>query len=517
MKTIFLMFDSLNQRVLQCYGGSAITPNFSRLAERGITFDNHYVGSLPCMPARRDLQTGRLNFMHRSWGPIEPFDICFPEILRRNGVHSHLITDHYHYFEDGGTNYQNRFATWELERGQEWDPWKALVDVPDARFRETYHPMQYAPPFAPGGRARGMINREFINAEEEYSMPRCFDRAFEFLDRNRGAEDWFLQLECFDPHEPFAAPESYRAHYPTGYNGPILDWPIYRRVEETALEIDEIRANYMALVSMCDAYLGKLLDYMDAHDLWKDTALIMTTDHGFMLAEHDWWAKSRMPFYNEVARIPLIVCHPDHAHRAGERRQSLTQNIDLMPTVLGWHGQPVPETVCGHSLDPVLAEDSNERRVALYGQFGAALNATDGRYTYFLYPEGPYNLEAQHIFEYTLMPTHQHAFFELGEFEGAEIVRGFDFMQNCPVLKIPARKVAGRGQGANVVDTETVLYDLDADPGQDTPIVDAAVIARLQAEMRLVMARHEAPEEAYTRLGLEPPPESPESRPDGWE
>ncbi|MYK33368.1 MAG: sulfatase [Boseongicola sp. SB0670_bin_30] len=504
MKTILLMFDSLNRRVLECYGGSAFTPNFSRLSRRGVTFENHFVGSLPCMPARRDIQTGRLNFMHRSWGPLEPFDVCFPDIMRRNGIHSHLITDHYHYFEDGGLNYQNRFATWELERGQEWDPWKALVDVPDAKFRKEYHSLQYAPPGTAGGRARGMINREFISAEEEYSLPRCFARAIEFLDANRDADDWFLQLECFDPHEPFAAPDRFRSRYATGYNGPKLDWPIYKRVDESALEIEEIRANYLALVSMCDAYLGKLLDYMDANGMWGDTAVIMTTDHGFMLGEHDWWAKSRMPFYNEIANIPLIVCHPRFAEHAGQRRMSLTQNIDLMPTLLEWHGAEVPDTVCGCPLDPVLDRDETSRKVALYGQFGAALNVTDGRYTYFLYPEGPYDLDAQNIFEYTLMPTHQQEFFAATEFEGAEMVRGFDFMQGYPVIKIPARKVEARGQGAAVEDTVTVLYDLENDPGQELPIRDGATTSRLEAEVRRVMALHEAPVEAYVRLGLDP-------------
>lgn len=58
-------------------------PNFDRFARRAVTFDKHYVGSLPCMPARRDIHTGRLNFMHRSWGPLEPFDNSMPEILNR--------------------------------------------------------------------------------------------------------------------------------------------------------------------------------------------------------------------------------------------------------------------------------------------------------------------------------------------------------------------------------------------------------------------------------------------------
>jgi arylsulfatase A-like enzyme len=102
MKTVFLLFDSLNLRMLNSYGGNYFeTTNFNRLAKKSIQFNNHYVGSMPCMPARRDMHSGRLSFLHRSWGPLEPFDNSFPEILRNNKIYSHLITDHYHYFEDG--------------------------------------------------------------------------------------------------------------------------------------------------------------------------------------------------------------------------------------------------------------------------------------------------------------------------------------------------------------------------------------------------------------------------------
>ena len=89
MRVVFALFDSLNRKALEPYGGQAIaTPNFLRLAERALTFDRHYVGSMPCMPARRDLLTGRLSFLHRSWGPMEPFDNAFPELLKTAKVHS---------------------------------------------------------------------------------------------------------------------------------------------------------------------------------------------------------------------------------------------------------------------------------------------------------------------------------------------------------------------------------------------------------------------------------------------
>jgi arylsulfatase A-like enzyme len=78
---------------LSCYGGIGSTSNFDRLAVPAVTFDRHYIGSMPCMPARCDMHSGRLNFLHRSWGPLEPFDNSFPEILKAHWVYSHLVSE----------------------------------------------------------------------------------------------------------------------------------------------------------------------------------------------------------------------------------------------------------------------------------------------------------------------------------------------------------------------------------------------------------------------------------------
>ena len=68
MRAVTIMFDSLNKRYLPPYGAQdVVAPNFERLAKRAVTFDNFYCGSMPCMPARREIHTGRYNFLHRSW------------------------------------------------------------------------------------------------------------------------------------------------------------------------------------------------------------------------------------------------------------------------------------------------------------------------------------------------------------------------------------------------------------------------------------------------------------------
>lgn len=112
MRTIMVMYDTLCRNFLSPYGNTWVqTPNFQRLAEKSVTFDTNYVCSLPCMPARRDLHNGRVNFLQRDWGPLEPYDDSMPEILKNHGIYSCLISDHYHYWEDGGCTYHNRYSS----------------------------------------------------------------------------------------------------------------------------------------------------------------------------------------------------------------------------------------------------------------------------------------------------------------------------------------------------------------------------------------------------------------------
>ncbi len=494
MKAILLLYDSLTLKSLSCYGGAHPTPNFDRLAARSTCFDRHFVGSLPCMPARRDLQTGRLNFLHRSWGPLEPFDVSATALMRQAGIHSHLVTDHYHYFENGGATYHTAFDSWAFIRGQEADPWVPCIAPPHDLFAAQYHAEQVET--EPGGyRLQAAMNRTQIRETPDFPSVQTFDAGLAFLADHARHDDWFLQIEVFDPHEPFHASPEYRAAFPTA-GEKIRDWPRYRR-DEAGDDTDDLRASQAALVAMCDAQLGRLLDAMDAGDMWGDTALIVTTDHGFMLGEHGWWGKNRMPFYSEIAHIPLFLHVPG---QSPGRSQALSQNIDVMATLLDLFGIDRPATVQGRSL----LQGAKGRDLALYGVFGGAINATDGQRSYFLYPDA---MENKPLFEYTLMPQHSGAAFTAAELCNATLHPGFDFTQGMPVLKIPAIASAKRPpmQGGGFDDTQTVLYDLAADPAQNAPFRDAGIEARFCDAIAREMQAHDAPRELYDRFGLECP------------
>ncbi|MDE6456469.1 MAG: sulfatase-like hydrolase/transferase, partial [Dysosmobacter sp.] len=100
MRAIFILADSTNRRFLNMYGSAcpALTPNLDRLAARGAVFENHWCGSAPCMPARRDIMTGRLNFLEKPWGGVEPFDQTLPALLKTKNVYTRMYTDHYLYY-----------------------------------------------------------------------------------------------------------------------------------------------------------------------------------------------------------------------------------------------------------------------------------------------------------------------------------------------------------------------------------------------------------------------------------
>ncbi len=490
MRVIMVMFDSLNRRMLEPYGCDWVkTPNFTRLSKMGVTFDNSYVGSMPCMPARRELHTGRLNFLHRSWGPIEPFDDSMPEILKNKGVYTHLVSDHYHYWEDGGCTYHTRYCSWEISRGQEGDPWKGVVKDPEIpeninKYKKGLWSRQ------------DWVNRTYMQKEEDLPISKTFRMGLEFIEKNKNDDNWFLQIETFDPHEPFYSLPEHKQQYPYEYDGPVFDWPYYREVLESPEQVKHCIYENAALVSLCDQKLGEVLDMMDRHHMWEDTMLIVNTDHGFLLGEHDFWGKCWAPFYDEVAHTPLFIWDP-RSKKAGERRESLVQTIDLAPTILDFFGVEIPKDMEGVALRKVIENDIKIREALLFGKFGSQINVTDGKYVYMREcMEGN-----EPLYQYTLMPTRHgdgRAFIDHQELLDMEDARPFGFTKGLPVMRIPAFRVE-----ETIRKFDTMLFDLNTDPYQHNPLDNPEIEKKMIASMIRLMKENEAPDEQYVRMDLE--------------
>lgn len=493
MKTILILMDTLNRHMLKTYNreARAKTPNIDRLAEKSVIFDNHFIGSAPCMPARRDILTGRLNFLERGWGPIEPYDVTLPHLLRQQGIFSHIVTDHCHYAEIGGEGYMQQYNTWNLVRGQETDVWCSQIREPDY------------PSNAMGTVFRQyQCNRQYFHSDADWPTPKTFQEAVKWLQYNEGADNFFLTVEAFDPHEPFDASKEFQDMYPDDFDK-FYEWPRYAALneEETPQAIEHLRNQYCATLSMADKWLGKLLDEFDRQDMWEDTLILFTSDHGHMLGEHGVTGKNRYHAWNEMSRIPLFI-HLPGGKFAGEHRDGITQNIDLFPTIWeAFAGQKIvelPAQIHGKSLWPMLKKEAEKTRdYAIYGWFGKPVNITDGIYTYFraaCKDNAP-------LYAYMVLPiTYEHY---LGAGMGKDVFCAGRYLEHIPMDVYRMDMSKTNAEEAYLDIGKSRLYNIVEDPGQLSPIKDSELEEEMCRALAIQMKAHDAPEEQFTRLGLE--------------
>lgn len=509
MKTVFILTDSTNRRFLNFYGAvrPALTPNLDRLAARGTVFENHWCGSAPCMPARRDILTGRLNFLEKPWGGIEPFDQTLPALLRTQKVQTHMVTDHYLYSYVGGENYWNDFTSWEMIRGQEFDT--INLPVGPHGLQEETRPANYRGIYS---RAHDATYSRFAS-EDEYPTPVTLTHAAEYLERNADADNFMLWVEGFDPHEPFDVPQTYidlyRAEDGDACEEEACYWPEYQKNLYTDAQTRHLNVRYKALLTMTDHYLGKLFDVLDRHQMWDDTMVIFTTDHGYMLGEHGYMAKNYMPAYNEVFHIPLVIWHPQAKCR---RVSGLTQNIDLFPTLLNLFGvglDAVRYPIHGRDLMPLLTGTQDRIRDGLiYGYFGKSVNYTDGKYTYLCAAKDESN---RPLYVYTAMPTTLRQYYGVGSIapeDYGKITCGrYLAFTEYPVYRFPAdiidyQNASQSYRTRSEENAHSGLFDLEHDYAQEHPITDWMQVAAYREKLWTCMEAHQAPDEQYERLGL---------------
>ena len=505
MKCIVIVLDSVARQVLRCYGAAqpAITPNVDRLAKRGVVFDNHWCGSAPGMPARRELLTGRLNFLEKPWGGVEPFDCMLPTLLSEFDISTRIVTDNYRYLQIGGENYLNAFQTYELIRGHGEDPWR------DSLLSEEI-PFQTVTPYDLHNWRAVYANRSVRVDERRYPTPITMQKAADWIHENRTAEDYFLWVEGLDPQEPFDVTQNYLDLYASEERvreNDKNDWPDAQNKRWTSLIERRTRVRYKALLSMADAYLGKILDILDCDRLWDDTMVIFTTDSGYLLGEHGYWTKNSMPAYNEVFRIPLIIAAPEAKPR---RVAELTQSVDLFPTIAELFGvlEEARNPLHGKSLLPLLdGSDEPIHDSILYGYFGKSVNWTDGRYTYFRAADRLLN---RPLGIYTAMPTMPERYYNaevIDEDEMRTITLGHLMWTKYPVFRIPAdiveddSDVIGVGHRSKE-NADSLLFDLWNDPEQMHPIRDAALERSCAEQLVRKLHAYDAPPEQYRRLGL---------------
>lgn len=506
MNVVFISVDSLSKHFLKVYGQpielDVQTPNIDRFAEKALVFDNHYAGSLPCMPARREFFSGIQEFLWRPWGPMEPYDRPLARAARQAGAMTQLVTDHYHYFQHGSHGYYEDYNGYEFLRGHESDTWKTTPKKPDENFLHqlrTGYPDELTTYMSRVAYARNVASFD-IEDERDFFPAKVFTTAAEWLSANLEHDKWMLVVDSFDVHEPFHCPEPYASMYTDEdpRDPEMVVWPAYGRVDEGRSKLTErqlafVRAQFAGKITMVDRWLGEVLDTLDREQLWDDTMVIVTTDHGHYLGEHGWVGKPDAPFYNVLAQTPLLVWHPDNPNPGG-RTNALTSAVDLYATILEvLDAEPTPN-IHSRSLMPVIAGGHEHHRDwILYGYWGSSLNISDGTYTYFQPCDSEIGAESYSTMMIQMAPW---AWFQPPEpHMDAEGGRFLPFTES-PVwrYRLPSQWRHDAPMLFNVTDDPMQAHDLagKGDPNE----------ARMRAMLVEALDVMQAPRSQYKRLGL---------------
>jgi hypothetical protein len=327
--------------------------------------------------------------------------------------------------------------------------------------------------------------------EEDFFPARVMTAAARRLEALRG-ERFFLQVESFDVHEPFHVPEPYRSASggADGYDR-FTVWPPYQDPEALARfmaatspeELAFVRSQYLAKVALVDRWLGVLLDAFDRLDIWRDTAVLLTTDHGHDLGARGVFGK-QYPHWDSHANIPLLLWHPQRPGSAAVG--ALTSTVDLFSTVADLADVSV-EAPHGQSLLPLL-DGEGGREALLYGTFGEGVCCTDGDWTLFKSPNGDAPLYA-----------YSSLLYESLVLDGVEppagsgrFVPGAAYPQwRVPVTQAPLSR-------------EDFLFDRRRDPQQTRNLwsEEPAQRERMLDVLRGLIEREGAPAEQWQRLGL---------------
>ena len=347
-------FDNLYRRAARPID----TPNLNRFAQsKAALAERMYTGSFPTIPHRTDLATGRLGWPSYGWQPIDlSSENHIAKILGAQGYATQLICDCPHLFN---ARFNPGFDAAFQNRGQEGDrPLLHLNDeiipvVPENKTRRV-------PTFR--GHSLADTHRwtnRYPTCETDTFPAKTGTLAIRWLEENYESGPFFLWVDLFDPHEPWDAPEYLIKKYDPNYDGTPMIHPNYGPSSEySEKELNNLWAHYAAEAELVDKWIGRILEKISDLRLWDDSVVVVTTDHGISIGEHDRTGKSNIhpedsrfwPIFPEIGRIPLLIAAPEIP--AGSTVSSFVQPIDILPTVADFAGatlEHAPEAIDGFS------------------------------------------------------------------------------------------------------------------------------------------------------------------------
>ena len=363
---LFIAVDDLRPE-LGCYGNTVIkTPNFDRLAQRGMVFNRAYCQQSICSPSRASIMTGKRPDATRVWDLETHFRAALPnaktvaQFFKEHGYFSQAMGKIFH----GGFDDEPSWSTpWMTPKAPTYakEPTAADKVKEDAK-----------------NKGKGVAFEAGEVADDFYTDGKTSRLAAQTIaELNKKGQPFFLAVGFSKPHLPFVSPKKYwdlydpakipdtASPFPVGapayagdsdsgefrayINVPAKDKKLARTPLPPAFA-SQVRHGYYAAVSYTDANLGILLDALEKEGIADNTVIVLWGDHGWKLGDHEEWGKHTN--FEVDARVPLIFSYPGQK-TAGQKSNSLVEFVDVYPTLVDLCGLPKPD-VDGVSLKPVL-------------------------------------------------------------------------------------------------------------------------------------------------------------------
>lgn len=362
---LFIISDDLTLTALSCYGNTVCkTPNIDRLAETGTQFTRAYCQGTYCGPSRASVMSGYYPHATGSLGYKNPRPqigdrAMWSEHFKNNGYYAARVSKIFHMgvpigIEEGGHGADDA-ASWTERFNSPGPEWKA------PGTGETLEGN-------PDGTKPVMGGNTFVVVEADgddsvHSDGKTAAKAVELIETQR-EEPFFIGVGFVRPHVPFVAPREYYEDY-LPYDSMVLppklegDWDDiptpginYKTSENMKMDIRRQKkavGGYYASVAFLDRQVGKVLDALERSGQEDNTIVIFTSDHGYHLGEHDFWAK--VSLLDESSGVPLIIRVPGKEPAVCH---SLTELLDLYPTLSSLCGLPTQDRLQGKDISPMF-------------------------------------------------------------------------------------------------------------------------------------------------------------------
>lgn len=397
---LFIIMDDLTTAI-GCYGDrDAHTPNMDALAARGVRFENVYCQFSLCAPSRSSFLTScypdrtKVYDLSTSFRVALPDVITLPDLFKQEGYSTALIGKVFH---GGDPKLPMDIVT------------HAPLSKDDAILTEVKKALN-DPSDKPHGKGNGEnYNRSYAASarpDSDFTDYEIASRAIAALEEFKN-KPFFLAVGFIRPHTPYVAPQAFFDQFdPQKLSLPPFYQPggedislippaalrpnnnIFRYKAPTLQEAREARRGYLAASSFSDAQLGRVLARLSELKLDKNTIIALVGDNGYQLGEHGLWAKQTL--FRGGTSVPLIIAAPDIKPGVCS---GLVEQVDIYPTLAGLAGLPLPETVQGKTMQPLMENPALPGKPYVFSVMQAPKSVmghsiSNGRFTFIEWDEG---------------------------------------------------------------------------------------------------------------------------------